>query len=112
MADRSFQSTEAAEPLPAALRELTQQVPGEARRRLLEEIDLFAGQLRRRERERCVAICRGRAELWRNTTAARSSVAAAREEARARANEAHYIADLLASGEDLSGVGGGGDGDA
>jgi hypothetical protein len=53
------------------------------------------------ERERCVAICRRRAELWRTTIAARSEIASVREEARARANEATYLADLLASGSDL-----------
>jgi hypothetical protein len=53
------------------------------------------------ERERCVSICRRRAELWRRT-AAKTSVVSAREEARARANEAAYLADLLASGADLS----------
>ena len=53
------------------------------------------------ERERCVAICRRRAELWRNTSGARSSIAAAREEAKARANEAAYLADLLESGADF-----------
>ena len=53
------------------------------------------------ERERCVAICRRRAELWRKTAAARSPVASVREEARARANEATYLADLIAAGTDL-----------
>lgn len=53
-----------------------------------------------RERERCVDICRRRAALWRKTSAAKSGLAGAREEARARANEATYLADLLASGED------------
>lgn len=53
------------------------------------------------ERARCVGICRSRAELWRRT-AARTSIASARDEARARANEASYLADLLASGTDLS----------
>lgn len=53
------------------------------------------------ERARCVCICRSRADLWRRT-AARSSIASARDEARARANEASYFADLLASGTDLS----------
>ena len=55
-----------------------------------------------RERERCVTICRRRAELWRKTIASRSSITSAREEARARANEATYLADLLESGTDLS----------
>ena len=56
-----------------------------------------------RERDRCVAVCRRRAELWRNTAAAKSGVASARQEAQARANEAAYIADLLESGADLAG---------
>jgi hypothetical protein len=56
----------------------------------------------RLERERCVAICRRRAELWRTTSAARSSILSVREEARARANEAAYLADLIASGADLT----------
>jgi hypothetical protein len=66
-----------------------------------------------RERERCVAICRRRAQLWRKT-AERVSVAGAREEARARANEAAYLADLLASGENPPALapGGGADSDA
>ena len=54
------------------------------------------------ERARCVAICRRRAELWRKTSAARGTAAIAREEARARANEATYLADLLASGDDVA----------
>jgi len=53
------------------------------------------------ERDRCVAICRRRAGLWR-ATGDRSPIASAREEARARANEAAYLADLLESGADLS----------
>jgi len=56
----------------------------------------------RRERERCVRICRRRAELWRNTSMRPSTPAGAREEARARANEAAYLADLLASGADIA----------
>lgn len=54
-----------------------------------------------RERERCVAICRRRAALWRQTSAASSAIPAARHEAQARANEATYLADLLESGEDV-----------
>jgi hypothetical protein len=55
-----------------------------------------------RERDRCVSLCRRRAELWRQMAAHRP-VGAALEEARARANEAAYLADLLESGSDLSG---------
>jgi hypothetical protein len=54
------------------------------------------------ERERCVQVCRRRAELWRKTSLAMGRPAAAREEARARANEATYLADLLATGADVS----------
>jgi hypothetical protein len=52
----------------------------------------------RLERQRCVDICEARAELWTNTSGAKSSIAAAREEARARANEATCLADLIAQG--------------
>jgi hypothetical protein len=55
----------------------------------------------RRERERCAAICRRRAELWRTTLQARSTIRAAQDEARARANEATCIADLIESGQDV-----------
>ncbi len=53
------------------------------------------------ERDRCERICRQRAELWRSTMA-RNPAAGAREEARGRANEAEYLADLIASGIELS----------
>ena len=55
----------------------------------------------RRERERCAAICRRRSDLWRTTLQARSAIPAAQEEARARANEATYLADLIESGRDM-----------
>ena len=57
----------------------------------------------RRERARCAALCRRRAELWTHTLAARGEVAIAREEARARANEATYLADLIESGDEADG---------
>lgn len=66
------------------------------------EIQMSTEELVQRERERCVGLCRRRAELWRRTSLASSSIASAREEARARANEAAYLADLLASGVDIS----------
>jgi hypothetical protein len=47
------------------------------------------------ERDQCIQICRGRAELWSGTFAATSPIDSAREEARARANEATCLADLL-----------------
>ncbi len=54
----------------------------------------------RRERERCVEICRRRAKLWRETASTTPSHEAS-VEARSRANEANYLADLLETGEDL-----------
>ncbi len=51
------------------------------------------------ERERAVRTCRKRAEVWGRTPPA-AAPAPAREEARARANEASYIADLLDAGHD------------
>jgi hypothetical protein len=55
----------------------------------------------RQERKRCVQICRRRAALWQKTSMVRSMPDGAREEARARANEATYLADLLESGADV-----------
>ena len=52
------------------------------------------------ERQRCVDVCRGRAELWLRT-AERGGPAPLREEARARANEARYLADLLEMEEEF-----------
>ena len=57
--------------------------------------ELIVKQVVERERARCVELCRQRAALWRRTELARSDIALARDEARARANEAGYIADLL-----------------
>ena len=49
------------------------------------------------ERLRCAAIARQRAELWRHTPLASSELGPGREEARARANEATVIAELIES---------------
>lgn len=53
-----------------------------------------------RERMRCAELCRRRSQTWRKTSLATSTIPSAREEARARANEAAYLADLIESGED------------
>jgi hypothetical protein len=55
-----------------------------------------------KERDRCVRLCRQRAELWLRAIA-RNPPAGAFQEARGRANEAAYLADLLESGVDLCG---------
>jgi len=57
-----------------------------------------------RERAKWVRLCRERAELWRRTQMATQGPPAAREEARARANEADFIADLIAAGDAEAGV--------
>ena len=71
------------------------------RRSNRDERVVFMEDRAQSERARCATICRSRADLWRRT-AARATLAAARDEARARANEASYIADLIESGSDLS----------
>lgn len=55
----------------------------------------------RAEREHCTQLCRHRADVWSGTLAATSAVPQARDEARARANEARYLADLIETGHDL-----------
>ena len=57
-------------------------------------IDEALSQLVSRERDRCVQLCKKRAALWTNTTMA--SMPMGRDESRARANEASYLADLIA----------------
>ena len=65
------------------------------------ESDMEINEQARRERERCVQVCRRRAALWRKTSMVRSMPDGARDEARGRANEATYLADLLDSGADV-----------
>jgi hypothetical protein len=63
--------------------------------RISARIEETVNQLVHRERERCVALCKKRASLWSNTTMATTPMG--REESRARANEATYIADAIRS---------------
>ena len=67
-------------------------VPLAARPILLEAIASLITKHVAAERARCRAICERRAELWRNTQGGTTPLA---QEARSRANEAIYIADLL-----------------
>ena len=67
-------------------------VPLAARPILLEAITNLISKQVAAERTRCRALCEQRAELWRNAEGGRSPLA---QEARCRANEATYIADLL-----------------
>jgi hypothetical protein len=102
MADRAIGSGEATEIAEEALRELLTEIPHEVQQRVLQRVGGVIAQERQREREQCVGVCRRRADLWRHTSQSRSSLAIAREEARARANEATYLADLLVTGRDLA----------
>jgi hypothetical protein len=67
-------------------------VPLAVRPILLEAIANLVSKHVAAERNRCRALCEQRAELWRNTQSGASPLA---QEARSRANEATYIADLM-----------------
>lgn len=67
-------------------------VPLAARPILLEAIASLISKKVAAERTRCRTVGEQRAELWRNTEGGTSPLA---REARCRANEATYIADLL-----------------
>jgi hypothetical protein len=63
--------------------------------RISGRIEEAVSQIVGRERERCVRLCKKRAALWSNTTMA--SMPMGRDESRARANEASYLADSIGS---------------
>jgi hypothetical protein len=67
-------------------------VPLATRPILLEAIANLISRHVAAERTRCRALCEQRAELWRNTEGGAGLLA---QEARFRANEATYLADLL-----------------
>jgi hypothetical protein len=67
-------------------------VPLAARPLLLEAITYLISKQVAAERTRIRALCEQRAELWRNTENGKTPLA---QEARCRANEATYLADLL-----------------
>ncbi len=74
----------------------------DASERLIAAVTQLLVEHMQKERDRAVRLCRKRAETWRNTSSASGPATYAREEARARANEASYLADLLESGEELA----------
>lgn len=67
-------------------------VPLAVRPILLEAISNLISKHVGAERARCRSLCEQRAELWRNTEKGAGPLA---QEARSRANEATYLADLL-----------------
>jgi len=68
---------------------------GDVVSRISARIEDAVSQLVGSERERCAQLCKRRAFLWSKTTMA--SMPLGREESRARANEASYLADLITS---------------
>jgi hypothetical protein len=76
------------------LYEIGMPVSADVMSKISGRIDEALSQLVSRERDRCVQLCKKRAALWSNTTMA--SMPMGREESRARANEASYLADLIA----------------
>lgn len=81
--------------IQAELAEHLPELEPETQQRLVTGLSRRFQSAVERERRRCVETCRYRAALWRRTSAAESTVDRTREEARARANEAQYLADWL-----------------
>ena len=75
------------------LNEINAPVPIDMSARITARLEEAVNEWLYRERERCVAICKRRAALWSNTSMSSSPLG--REESRARANEATYIADAI-----------------
>jgi hypothetical protein len=74
-------------------------VPLSARPILLEAITNLIAKHVAAERTRCRTLCEQRAQLWRKTEGDSKSPLA--REARSRANEATYMADLFDAVEEL-----------
>lgn len=81
-----------------ALRAPLADAPESVRRDLLVQLTQLAQQQVDNERQRCVDVCLRRGALWKETSRRDNPLA---PEARARANEALYLADLLETGEEL-----------
>jgi hypothetical protein len=75
------------------LNEINGPVPVDLSARITAHLQEAIKDMLYRERERCVAICKRRAALWSNSASA--SLPLGREESRARANEATFIADAI-----------------
>jgi hypothetical protein len=76
------------------LYEIGMPVSGDVVSRISARLEEAVRELVGRERERCVQLCKVRKALWSNTPMA--STPMGREESRARANEASYLADAIA----------------
>ncbi|HKU41148.1 MAG TPA: hypothetical protein VJR89_23460 [Polyangiales bacterium] len=82
--------------LERGLAEAFAQLPEPLRAVAIDKLVALLRHVTDAERMRCVKLCRARAHMWRTTRMARDeSHAAAVVEARARANEAEFLADAL-----------------
>ena len=78
------------------LRDYLSSLDGKRREELVSEVFSMIEEAVQEERVRCASLCRAREELWRTTSGASPAAPElSREEARARANEAVYLADLI-----------------
>ncbi|MFP3940422.1 MAG: hypothetical protein ACLF0P_08960 [Thermoanaerobaculia bacterium] len=76
------------------------EAPGERQAELTRRVaELVDGEVLR-ERSRCADVCRYRAGLWEGTPSG-PAPPEIREEARARRNEALYLADLIEAGDEF-----------
>lgn len=77
-------------------------IDGRTREEILRRVVALAAEEVERERRRAVRLCMHRSDLWENTAAARKPAPReAREEARARHNEARYLADLIEQEQEM-----------
>jgi hypothetical protein len=72
-------------------------IDGALARELAAAIELALLTAVRGERRACAADCTRRAELWERTLEAPATSEPLRQEAEHRANEARYLADLIAT---------------
>jgi len=100
MKKRARAAAETVEIVQKGLAQTLRDVPPETSDRLIRQVGQLLEEQLEKERERCATQCRRRSDLWRRTTLSGVEASSGREEARARANEALYLADLLASGRD------------
>jgi hypothetical protein len=93
-------AAETVEIVHKGLAQTLREIPPETSDRLIRQVGQLLEEQIEKERERCATECRRRSDLWRHTTQSGIEASPGREEARARANEALYLADLLASGRE------------
>lgn len=86
-----------------SLKDLLPELPRALQEELTRRISVLVAEEVSGERHRCIELCRYRGQLWEKTLAAGDPAAPpmAREEARARSNEAKFLADLIESEEEF-----------